>query len=109
MASCMECIHFNPCNEHARIIIKKPTSGQLALSNKVEKECKHFLNNADVSEVKHGYDKQRASSMFECSLCGFKDSNIYESDTGRFYYCPYCGAMIDGKENDIVNKFMGTR
>lgn len=52
MASCMECIHFNPCNMHSNIIVKKPTEGNdWELHNKVENECEHFTRTADVVEV----------------------------------------------------------
>ena len=52
MASCMECIHFNPCNMHSEIIVEKPTEGNdWGLHNKVENECKYFTPTADVVEV----------------------------------------------------------
>ena len=52
MASCMECIHFNPCNSHNKIIVEKPTEGNdWILHNKVENECKYFKPTADVVEV----------------------------------------------------------
>ncbi len=52
MASCMECIHFNPCNSHEKIIIEKPTEGNdWGLHNNVEDECKYFTPTADVEEV----------------------------------------------------------
>lgn len=52
MASCMECIHFNPCNSHGKIIVEKPTEGNdWGLHDNVENECKYFTPTADVVEV----------------------------------------------------------
>ena len=52
MPSCMECIHFNPCNMHGNIILERPTeSNDFRLHNKVEDECKYFKNKADFVEV----------------------------------------------------------
>ena len=52
MASCMECIHFNPCNVHGKIIVEKPTEGNdWGLHNNVENMCQHFTPTADVVEV----------------------------------------------------------
>ena len=101
MADCMECIHFNPCNLHGKIIIEKPTDGNdWGLHNKVENECKYFTPTADVVEVKHGYDTGNAN-IFECSVCGYGVDDIYEADeknypVWKFNYCPHCGAKMDG-------------
>ena len=48
---------------------------------------------ADVQEVKHGYWKERMSTLssVKCSECG----NSHEYDTA---YCPDCGAIMDGEE-----------
>ena len=78
MASCMECIHFNPCNMHEKIIVEKPTDGNdWELHNQVENECKYFTPTADVVEVVH---------------C--KDCKHYEIGKS---YTPYC--------NNVMNLF----
>ena len=48
---------------------------------------------ADVQEVRHGYWKERMSTLssVKCSECG----NSHEYDTA---YCPNCGARMDGEE-----------
>ena len=48
---------------------------------------------ADVQEVRHGYWKERMSTLssVKCSECG----NSHEYDTA---YCPSCGARMDGEE-----------
>ena len=92
MASCMECIHFNPCNMHGNIIVEKPTKGNdWGLHNEVEKECKYFTPTADVAEVKHGRWKGAGMGDYYCSLC---QEVVSGSD---FKYCPNCGAKMDGQ------------
>ena len=48
---------------------------------------------ADVQEVRHGYWKERMSTLssVKCSECG----NSHEYDAA---YYPSCGARMDGKE-----------
>ena len=48
---------------------------------------------ADVQEVRHGYWKERMSTLssVKCSECG----NSHEYDTA---YCPDCGARMDEKD-----------
>ena len=73
MASCMECIHFNPCNSHGKIIVEKPTEGNdWSLHNNVENECKHFTSTADVEEKK------------DCEKC------IYFGKHATEYPCSHC-------------------
>ena len=53
---------------------------------------------ADVAPVRHGrwivFDSENPESK-ECTACGYLFSRIHPSN-----YCPYCGALMDGKEND---------
>ena len=56
---------------------------------------------ADVQEVKHGYWSQSKKTAFseECSVCGC----TVEHNDGvviRYPRCPFCGAKMDGKENE---------
>ena len=60
------------------------------------------IPSADVVEVRHAYDIERYSSMFECSNCGWTCEDTYPGepcvDNGITYnYCPNCGAKIDYK------------
>lgn len=71
---------------------------------------------ADVREVKHAHWKEREeevygippSLFYGCSECGVEYHNVFmaaccaefEKDTIQFHYCPYCGAKMDGKENE---------
>ena len=50
---------------------------------------------ADVQEVRHGYWKERMSTLssVKCSECG----NSHEYDTA---YCPSCGARMDENIHD---------
>lgn len=95
MASCMECIHYEPCYEYGNIL--DPIRGGV--------KCDSFKNKADFIEVKHGewlpdYETfvdgwERESEPIQtgwvCSLCGRQEFN-------QEPYCN-CGAKMDeGKE-----------
>lgn len=52
---------------------------------------------ADVVEVKHGYWKGKPIAGFctvGCSVCGM----AFSENSGRWLYCPNCGAKMDLKE-----------
>ena len=49
-----------------------------------------------VEQVRHGRNIEDVPSLFECSLCGWFDSDLYTSDTGIYNFCPNCGARMDG-------------
>ena len=55
------------------------------------------LTAADVAPVRHGrwivFDSENPESK-ECTACGYLFSRIHPSN-----YCPYCGALMDGKED----------
>ena len=55
------------------------------------------LSAADVAPVRHGrwivFDSENPESK-ECTACGYLFSRIHPSN-----YCPYCGALMDGKED----------
>lgn len=57
---------------------------------------------ADVVEVKHAYDMDEYTSLFECSNCGWMCDDTYcgnpcVGNTVTYNYCPNCGAKIDYK------------
>ena len=99
MASCMECIHFNPCNMHSNIIVEKPTEGNdWGLHNEVEKECKYFTPTADVVEVKHSR-WENISGFDVCNICGTSPAYCEPKPNNPKGYPPYChncGAKMDG-------------
>lgn len=33
-------------------------------------------------------------SLFECSVCGWSDSDTYTGDTSTYNFCPNCGATM---------------
>lgn len=52
---------------------------------------------ADVAPVRHGRNlKENLSSLFECSLCHWVCNDTYFG--GEYFYCPGCGAKLDGGE-----------
>ena len=94
MASCMECIHFNPCNMRGNIIVEKPTEGNdWGLHNEVEKECKYFTPTADVVEVvrckdcKRCYEKRTKLNKQLMRFCMRMDGNEYQVNANDF--CSY--------------------
>ena len=47
---------------------------------------------ADVAEVRHGHWVYEKDDCFpKCSVCGQYRGTLYEH-----YYCPVCGALMDG-------------
>ena len=77
----------------------------------VENAERYFLNlidktsTADVVEVvrckdcKHGeWEKFEIPHMMRCSECGVSDLDIHRT---KFDFCPYCGAKMDGKDNNV--------
>lgn len=57
---------------------------------------------ADVVKVRHAYDMNEYTSLFECSNCGWTCDDTYGGEpcvgnTVTYNYCPNCGAKIDYK------------
>lgn len=57
---------------------------------------------ADVTPVRHAYDMDEYTSLFECSNCGWTCDDMYcgepcVGNTVTYNYCPNCGAKIDYK------------
>lgn len=73
---------------------------------------------ADVREVKRGYWETYEEEVYGivptefkvCSKCGKEYDSVFmsaccadfEKDTIQFHYCPYCGAKMDGKDEENV-------
>lgn len=99
MATCKDCLHWDICKEHDRLMLTVNTFFELKYQNAVEQFCKHFKSTADVAEVKHGewvYDYTSecipgtdATLDYKCSECGDRSAEEYK-------YCPNCGAKMDG-------------
>ena len=83
--TCKDCLHLRVCKACE---IERP-----------EEICNHFKNKEDFQEVKHGEwitptkIKGMNIAVPHCSLCG----NV---PCDKALYCPYCGAKMDGKENN---------
>lgn len=58
------------------------------------------LPTVDAAEVVHGYNTYDHNSAFCCSVCGFDDWDTMTADTGKYNYCPNCGAKMDGGKGD---------
>lgn len=106
MASCYDCIHFNPCNSHKEIILEKPTEGNdWRLHNKVENECRHFK--PTVEQIK--WERDKAIKQLESYGVGFGEQadvakvkhgewelkseihTLFEDVDEEFYVeCPFC-------------------
>lgn len=70
---------------------------------------------ADIVEVKHGYWKDRFGDkydnhLYECSVCGkkalyklYKDELLTTKlEQDLTYGCPYCLAIMDGKDINVT-------
>ncbi len=57
---------------------------------------------ADVAPVVHGRDTACCPSLFECSVCGWRDIDTLTGDTSTYNYFPNCGAKIDGGTHEKV-------
>lgn len=61
---------------------------------------------ADVAPVCHGYwipqfvSKRGLSNHFVCSECAKSTFTPRKFEMIKYAYCPYCGAKMDGKEDD---------
>lgn len=55
-----------------------------------------YMPAADVQEVRHGKWIKEENGVIICSECGEE----YEWDDYRSSYCEFCGARMDGEEND---------
>ena len=56
---------------------------------------------ADVQEVKHGHwivDPDEGTAW--CSSCRVVFEDNGDTIPDYWYYCPHCGAKMDGKENN---------
>lgn len=90
---CKDCLHRHLC----------------FIPYKAHKEqCVHFLNEAAVVEVKHGYWEFKPSGHYShvgsfCSVCGKKSGIGGIRENQLKPYCPNCGAKMDGREqkNDL--------
>lgn len=87
MATCKECIHYEPCFEYGNIL--DPVHGGVT--------CDSFKSAADMVEVQHGEwiefqhidrNGNYYNSHYKCSKCDFDD--CYE----EYSYCPNCGAKM---------------
>lgn len=61
--------------------------------------AKKLIDNG-YKDVRHGRNIEDTPSLFECSLCGWSDYDLYTSDTGIYNYCPNCGARMDGGDKE---------
>jgi hypothetical protein len=66
---------------------------------------KTMIDNAptvDAVEVVHGrWEKAHIAGYLKCNCC--KDAFIYEEwlESGKWNYCPTCGAKMDGGNEDV--------
>lgn len=106
MATCKNCFHFEVCDSGRHIGEYIEDDG--IYSDGVEKSCPTFRDSADVAEVKHGCWKKSQfsgrSGFYSvrdviCSECGIY-STFLQHEIRPDYYCPNCGAKMDGGEEE---------
>ena len=87
--NCKDCIHNEVC--HMREIC-----------NDIEEQikelgCMDFIARADVQEIKHGeWIMTCNGDYYYCSEC----LNYKKPIDREFFYCPNCGAKMDGGKED---------
>ena len=83
MAVCGKCIHKNVCG-----FCKEMGFEDVVRAN--DFNCKDYLPEADVAEVKHGeWLRQNGGFFFLCSVCG-------KAAATKGKYCHDCGTQMDG-------------
>ena len=84
-------------------------ANELLLQNELAKNrspvfrsyAKVLIDNAptvDAAPVVHGFNTYDHDSAFECSVCGFNDWDTLTADSGKYNYCPNCGAKMDKED-----------
>lgn len=66
---------------------------QVGYSREDAADCIRYMDAADVALVRHGRWKRYGKNLGECSECG-------EIVSVRSNYCPNCGAIMDGGNDD---------
>lgn len=103
MAKCGDCLHFNICRHYVDADETFPEVGG----------CSAFKSKGNFVEVVHGYwiDSTNVDHMgriiehgIDCSVCEsvFKDDSreVVKRWKERFKVCPFCGAVMDGGNED---------
>lgn len=91
--TCKDCMHFLVCEK----------AYHLHDEQDVEKRCKHYKNEADYAEVKHGewIEKEEVYGdvYYTCSNCNNDWTTIDGTPQDNFMnYCPHCGAKMEKGE-----------
>ena len=87
--NCKDCIHNEVCYRRE-------------VCNDIEEHirklgCMDFIARADVQEIKHGeWIMTCNGDYYYCSEC----LNYKKPIDREFFYCPHCGAKMDGGNNN---------
>ena len=87
--NCKDCIHNEVCYRRE-------------VCNDIEEQikelgCIDFIARADVQEIKHGeWIMTCNGDYYYCSEC----LNYKKPIDREFFYCPHCGAKMDGGNNN---------
>ena len=87
--NCKDCIHNEVCYRREAC-------------NDIEEHirklgCMDFIARADVQEIKHGeWIMTCNGDYYYCSEC----LNYKKTIDREFFYCPHCGAKMDGGNNN---------
>ena len=86
MLKCINCYHYKACFSFSPILA--PLNGGVI--------CEEFINTSDVVEVKHG-TWLPYGYKWTCSVCKGKANIDGTPIQNGLYYCPNCGAKMDGE------------
>lgn len=88
MADCSKCIHIDVCGK------------LIFFGRNCNKECVHYKDGSDLTEVVHGRwiavpsSDMMTGKAYKCSECGKMRYGSFMPN-----YCQNCGAKMDGGEN----------
>mgnify|MGYP003290622290 CR=1 FL=1 len=89
MATCKDCLHFEACKNIFELALRQTLPDQPF--DKAER-CKNFKDKGKYAEVVNGRWAIINDYCCVCSVC-------HKASTQTYYYCPECGAKMDGDGN----------
>lgn len=102
MVTCKDCIHCRACHEMYLLAVSQEDD---FFERHDAETCEDFESEADFAKVKHGEWKKSQfsgrSGFYSlrdviCSECGVY-STFLQYEIRPDYYCPNCGAKMDGR------------
>ena len=91
-------IDVEPLEDKLKEHIRKTESELMLGALSTFKRLLDITPTADVAPIKHGrWESIDRYPYKQCSVCGDTHDTVRNADE----YCPYCGARMDGEDNEI--------